>query len=131
MSGSSSRRGHGAEGKGDAVVGAEVGLELGGDVDARRLAGRVLHHEKQLGDDLDYVSGLQDEVALALQALGLQAAGDVSLTAAFPSRRARLQSEVSINTTTAINVDSVVAHRLDMKDGNVVKVGTEGEFEDL
>ncbi len=53
------------EGEWHPVVGAEVGLELCGDVDRGRAAGGVLHHQEELGDDLDDVARLQDEVALA------------------------------------------------------------------
>ena len=67
---------------------AEVGVELRADVDGRRLAGGVLHHEEELGDDLDDVPGLEDEVALPLDGLGGEAAGDVRLGPQFPGRRA-------------------------------------------
>ena len=49
--------------------GPEIGLEFGGNIDMRRFAGGVLHHQEQLGDDLDDVTGLQDEVAFPLDSL--------------------------------------------------------------
>ncbi len=58
---------------------AKVGIEPRGNVDGGRLAGGVLHHEEQLCHDLDDVAGLEDKVALALDGLGGQAAGDVRL----------------------------------------------------
>ena len=48
----------------------------------RGLAGGVLDDQEQLGDDLDDVSRLEDEVTLAtLHALGREASGNVGLTA--------------------------------------------------
>ena len=49
--------------------GPEIGLEFGGNIDMRRFSGGVLHHQEQLGDDLDDVTGLQDEVAFPLDSL--------------------------------------------------------------
>ena len=66
---------------------AEVGVELRGDVDGGRLAGGVLHHEEELGDDLDDVPGLEHEVALPLDRLRAQAPGDVRLRLQLPGRR--------------------------------------------
>jgi hypothetical protein len=71
--------------KGD-IVSAKVGIEPGGNVDGGRLAGGVLHHEEQLRHDLDDVAGLEDKVALALDGLGGQAAGDVRLAAQLSRR---------------------------------------------
>ncbi len=89
------------EGEGHAVETAEIGLELGRDVDAGRLPRRVLHHEEQLGHDLDHVSRLKDKIAfygarsaalrlevgedaseavLVLAIAGETTAGDVGLT---------------------------------------------------
>ena len=60
----------------------EIGLKLAGDVDVRGLAGGVLDDQEQLGDDLDDVSRLENEVPLAaLHALGRQASRNVGLTA--------------------------------------------------
>ncbi len=64
-----------------------MGLELGGNVDLRRPPRGVLHHQKELGDDLDDVAGLQDEVALpsgvaaaaAAAGAGGQTPGDVAV----------------------------------------------------
>ena len=53
---------------------AEVGVELRGDVDGGRLAGGVLHHEEELGHDLDDVPGLEDEVPFPLHCLRGEAA---------------------------------------------------------
>ena len=47
----------------------EIGLEFGGNINVRRFAGGILHHQEQLGDDLDDVTGLQDEVAFPLDSL--------------------------------------------------------------
>ena len=66
---------------------AEVGVKLRGDVDCWRLAGGVLHHEEQLGHDLDDVPGLEHEVALPLDCLRAQAPGDVRLRLQLPGRR--------------------------------------------
>ena len=71
--------------KGD-IVSAKVGVEPGGNVDGGRLAGGILHHEEQLRHDLDDVAGLEDKVALALDGLGGQAAGDVRLAAKLSRR---------------------------------------------
>ena len=72
--------------EGDGVR-AEVGVELRGDVDGWRLAGGVLHHEEELGHDLDDVPGLEHEVALPLDRLRAQAPGDVRLRLQLPGRR--------------------------------------------
>ena len=69
-------------------MGAEVGVKLRANVDGRRLAGGVLHHEEELGDYLDDVSGLEDKVALPLDGLGGEAARDVGLGSQLPRRRA-------------------------------------------
>ena len=69
-------------------MGAEVGVKLRAYVDGWRLAGGVLHHEEELGDYLDDVSGLEDKVALPLDGLGGQAARDVGLGSQLPRRRA-------------------------------------------
>ncbi len=79
--------------KGD-IVSAKVGIEPGGNVDGRRLARGVLHHEEQLRHDLDDVAGLEDKVALALDGLGGQAAGDVRLAAQL-SRRGGLNMQMN------------------------------------
>ncbi|MFN9905124.1 MAG: hypothetical protein ACK56F_03225, partial [bacterium] len=71
--------------KGD-IVSAKVGVEPSCNVDGGRLAGGILHHEEQLGHDLDDVAGLEDKVALALDGLGGQAAGDVGLAAQLSRR---------------------------------------------
>ena len=47
----------------------EIGLEFGSYVDMRRFTGGILHHQEQLGDNLDDVTGLQDEVAFPLDSL--------------------------------------------------------------
>ena len=61
---------------------AEVCLKLCPDVDLGRFASGVLDDQEQLGDVLDDVSRLEDEVALAaLHALGRQAPRYVGLTA--------------------------------------------------
>lgn len=84
-------RRRGPEGERDGV-GAEVGLDLGADVDVGRLARGVLDDEEELGDDLDDVAGLEDEVALPLDRLAREAAGDVGLTPHL-ARRARLENK--------------------------------------
>jgi hypothetical protein len=71
--------------KGD-IVSAKVGVEPRSNVDGGRLAGGILHHEEQLRHDLDDVAGLEDKVALALDGLGGQAAGDVRLAAKLSRR---------------------------------------------
>ncbi len=71
--------------KGD-IVSAKVGIEPRSNVDGGRLAGGVLHHEEQLRHDLDDVAGLEDKVALALDGLGGEAAGDVGLAAQLSRR---------------------------------------------
>ena len=60
-------------------VGAEVGVELGVDVDGGWLAGGVLHHEEELGHDLDDVPSLEDKVPLPLHRLRGEAARDICL----------------------------------------------------
>ena len=46
-----------------------------------------LDDEKELGDDLDDVAGLEDKVPLPLHGLGGQAVRDVGLTAELTRRR--------------------------------------------
>lgn len=77
------------EREGDAVA-PEVCLELCWDVDVGRLSRGVLDDEVELGEDLDEVTGLEDEVALALEALAGEAPGDVGLAAKL-TRGARLK----------------------------------------
>ena len=61
---------------------AKVGLKVRGHIDVGRFAGGVLDDQEQLGDDLNDVSRLEDEVALAaLHALGRQASRYIGLTA--------------------------------------------------
>ena len=61
---------------------SKVGIKLGIYVHGRRLPCGVLDHQEQLGDDLDDVSRLENEVPLAaLHALGRQASRYVGLTA--------------------------------------------------
>jgi hypothetical protein len=71
--------------KGD-IMSAKVGIEPRSNVDGGRLARGILHHEEQLGHDLDDVAGLEDKVALALDGLGGQTAGDVRLAAKLSRR---------------------------------------------
>ena len=56
---------------------------LGVDVDVGRLACGVLDDQEKLGDDLDHVAGLEDEVALAVFGAAVsaahQTAGEVGL----------------------------------------------------
>ena len=68
-------------------MGAEVCLELCADVDGGGLPRAVLHHEEQLGHDLDDVAGLEDEVPLAPHRLGGQAVRDVGLRPQLTGRR--------------------------------------------
>ena len=69
------------------TVRAKIGIELGVDVHAGGFPGGVLHHEEELGHDLDDVPGLEHEVALPLDRLRAQAPGDVRLRLQLPGRR--------------------------------------------
>ena len=51
--------------KGDRMS-AKVGVKLGVDVDTGGLPRGVLHHQEELGHDLNDVAGLEDEVPLPL-----------------------------------------------------------------
>ena len=51
-------------------MGSKVCIELGVNVDCGRFPGGVLDHEEELGDDLDDVTGLEDEVAFPHDGLG-------------------------------------------------------------
>lgn len=51
-------------------VGPKVCIELSVNVDCGRLPRGVLDHEEKLGDNLDDVTGLEDEVALPHDSLG-------------------------------------------------------------
>ena len=44
-------------------VSAKVCVELCANVDGGRLPRRVLHHQEQLGHDLDHVTSLQTELS--------------------------------------------------------------------
>ena len=66
---------------------SKVGIKLSADIDSRRFARSVLHHEEQLGHDLYHVPGLEHEVALPLDCLRAQAPGDVRLRLQLPGRR--------------------------------------------
>ena len=48
---------------------SKVCIKLCADVDCWRLAGGVLHHQEQLGDDLDDMTSLEDKVSLPLNSL--------------------------------------------------------------
>ena len=63
---------------------SKVCIKLCADVDCWRLAGGVLHHQEQLGDDLDDMTSLEDEVSLPLNSLRWQAARNVGLTPQLP-----------------------------------------------
>jgi len=76
-------------------VGAEVGVELGVDVDGGWLAGGVLHDEEELGHDLDDVPGLEDKVPLPLHRLRGEAARDICLRPQLSSWRPRSHVEDS------------------------------------
>ena len=68
-------------------VGAEVGVELGVDVDGGWLAGGVLHDQEELGHDLDDVPSLEDKVPLPLHRLRGEAARDICLRPQLSSWR--------------------------------------------
>ena len=68
-------------------MGAEVGVELGVDVDGGWLAGGVLHDQEELGHDLDDVPGLEDKVPLPLHRLRGEAARDICLRPQLSSWR--------------------------------------------
>ena len=51
-------------------VGPKVCIELSVNVDCGRLPRGVLDHEEKLGDNLDDVTGLEDEVAFPHDGLG-------------------------------------------------------------
>ena len=50
-------------------MGSKVGIKLRINVDGGRLPRGVLDHEEQLGDDLDDMTSLEDEVSLPLNSL--------------------------------------------------------------
>ena len=62
---------------------SKVGIELSADIDSRRFARGVLHHEEQLGHDLDHVAGLKDKISLPLDSFRGETAGNVWLTPEF------------------------------------------------
>ena len=66
---------------------SKVGIELSADIDSRRFARGVLHHEEQLGHDLDDVAGLKDKISLPLDSFRGETAGNVWLTPEFSCRR--------------------------------------------
>ena len=68
-------------------VGPKICIELSVNIDGRRLPGGVLDHQEELGDNLDDVAGLEDEVALPHDSLGGQAPGNVRLTLQLPRWR--------------------------------------------
>ena len=68
-------------------MGPKICIELSVNIDGRRLPGGVLDHQEQLCDNLDDVTGLEDEVALPHDSLGGQAPGNVRLTLQLPRWR--------------------------------------------
>ena len=76
--------------EGDAMC-AKIGIELGVDVHARGFPGGILHNEEELGHDLNHVSSLEDEVALALHCFGGKAPWDVGLRSQLAGWRALQQ----------------------------------------
>ena len=62
---------------------SKVGIKLSADIDSRRFARGVLHHEEQLGHDLDDVAGLKDKISLPLDSFRGETAGNVWLTPEF------------------------------------------------
>ena len=68
-------------------MGSEVCIELGVNVDRGRLPRCVLDHKEELGDDLDDMTGLEDEIALSHHGLGGQATGNIGLTLQLPRWR--------------------------------------------
>ena len=107
-------------------VGAEVGVELGVDVDGGWLAGGVLHHEEELGHDLDDVPGLEDKVPLPLHRLRGEAARDICLRPQLSSWRPLQGLRGSRWRKKEAETD-----RSHVEDSNVVEVWTQWQLEDL
>ena len=68
-------------------MGPKICIELSVNIDGGRLPGGILDHEEKLGDNLDDVTGLEDEVALPHDSLGGQTPGNVRLTLQLPRWR--------------------------------------------
>ena len=68
-------------------VSAKVCIKLGVDVDTGGLPGGVLHHEEELGHDLDDMPGLEDKVPFTLHRFRGKAPWDVRLRAQLPRWR--------------------------------------------